>query len=437
MPDTTTPPTEDVLVSTPARASRSPGRGTVYVAAFVVAVVAGTALFVSGLTLGRQQAATPGTTESRIETFQPFWDAYNDVTTNYVGELDEKRLVEGAIKGVFEALGDPYSGYMTEEEYRNSLSGISGEFEGIGAELATLDADGARCDTVSPTCRATVTRVLRASPALAAGLLADDVIVAVDGKPTLDQNIELLVAQIRGPKGSTVVLTIERAGEPMELSIVRDVIRSEDVRSEILANGTVGYLKIENFSSSAAADLREQAKALVDGGVSGLILDLRDDPGGFVDAARRVASEFQSEGPLYWEQSAGRDPVPAQPEPGGVATDPSLEMVVLVNGGTASASEIVAGALQGTGRATIVGQATFGKGTIQEWKELPGAGGYRLSVRKWLTPDQTWTHGTGITPDVVVEQPPEPQPGVDPVLERALEILAGDTARVVPMSVAA
>lgn len=436
MTESTTPLT-DGLVTPERPARRSPGRAIVYLAGFVVAVVAGAALFVSGLTLGRQQATTPGTSQSRIELFQPFWDAYNDITANYVGDLEEKRLVEGAIKGVFDALGDPYSGYMTEEEYRNSLSGISGEFEGIGAELATLDPEGNRCDTVSPTCRATVTRVLRASPALAAGLQAEDVIVAVDGKPTLDQNIELLVSQIRGPKGTTVVLTIERGGEPMEMSIVRDVIRSEDVRGEILADGKVGYLKIENFSSSAASDLREQAKVMIDAGVSGLILDLRDDPGGFVDAARRVASEFQSEGPLYWEQSAGRDPIPAQPEPDGVATDPSIEMVVLVNGGTASASEIVAAALQGTGRAQVVGQQTFGKGTIQEWKELPGAGGYRLSVRKWLTPDQTWTHGTGITPDVVVDVPAEPEEGRDYILERALKILAPDTAGSAPLRPAA
>jgi len=150
-------------------------------------------LFASGFLLGRLQGATPGTSASRQELFQPFWDAYNDIAINYVGELDERLLVEGAIKGVFEALGDPYSAYMTEEEYRNSLSSISREFEGIGAELTTVDGAGARCDTISTTCRLTVTRVLRGSPALAAGLLAGDVVLAVDGTPTLDETIELVV----------------------------------------------------------------------------------------------------------------------------------------------------------------------------------------------------------------------------------------------------
>jgi carboxyl-terminal processing protease len=411
----------------------SVGRSSLYLAAFLVVAIAGAALFVSGFTLGRLQAATPGTSDARQQLFQPFWDAYNDVAANYVGELDEPILVQGAIKGVFSALDDPYSAYMTEEEYRASLSGISGEFEGIGAELATVDPDGAHCATISPTCRLTVTRVLRQSPALAAGLQEGDVITAVDGNATLDSSLELVIPQIRGPKGTTVVLTLERAGEPLELSIVRDVIRSEHVRSEVLADGRVGYIKVTNFSSGAATDLRDQLRELVEEqGVGALILDLRDDPGGYVDAARRIASEFQAEGPLYWEQAAGRDPVPAQPEPDGVATDPALRLVVLVNGGTASASEIVAAALQGTGRAVLVGQTTFGKGTIQEWKELAGAGGYRLSVRKWLTPDQRWTHGQGIIPDVVVEPPAEPDPEVDPVLDRALEILSQGTAGTMP-----
>lgn len=404
--------------------SSRPSRLPVYLALFLVAVLGGAGLFVSGFTLGRLDSATPGTSESRQELFRPFWDAYNDVTRNYVGELDERRLVEGAIKGIFDALGDPYSSYMTEEEYRQSLSGLSGEFEGIGAELTTRDPEGEACATISPTCRLVVVRVIRNSPAMRAGVQSDDVITAVDGKPTLEQSLDLVIPQIRGPKGSTVRLTLERAGQPLELSIVRDVIQSEDVRSEVLGGGRVGYLKVLGFRSGTAADLREQLRVLVEEEkVDALILDLRDDPGGYVDAARRIASEFIAEGPLYWEQAAGRDPVPANPEKGGVATDPSLRMVVLVNGGTASASEIVAGALQGNDRALLVGETTFGKGTIQEWKPLPGAGGYRLSVRKWLTPRQEWIHGEGLTPDVPVSAPAESEPDVDPVRERAVELL--------------
>jgi len=154
-----------------------------------------------------------------------------------------------------------------------------------------------------------------------------------------------------------------------------------------------------------------------------LILDLRDDPGGYVDAAHKIASQFVAAGPLYWEQAAGEDPIAQQPDPDGVATDPAIPMVVLVNGGTASASEIVAGSLQGNGRAKLVGEKTFGKGTIQEFKELPGSGGYRLSVRKWLTPDQTWIHGVGLQPDVESVPPADQPADQDAVLDKGIEVV--------------
>ena len=405
----------------PARAGRRP----IYLAVLVVVILGGGGLFVSGFTLGRLESATPGTSESRQELFRPFWEAYNDITLNYVGELDQRKLVEGAIKGVFQALDDPFSSYMTEEEYRQSLTGLSGEFEGIGANLAVLGPEAETCgETITPTCRLTVVRVIRNSPAMRAGLQADDVVTAVDGEPTMDSDITAVVSLIRGPKGSRVTLTIEREGEPLELSIVRDVIQSEDVVSEVLGDGRVGYIKVLGFRSGTAADLREQLRVLVhDERVEALILDLRDDPGGYVDAARRIASEFVADSPLYWEQSAGGEPEAQAPEAGGVATDPELRMVVLVNRGTASASEIVAGSLQGSDRALLVGETTYGKGTIQEWKELAGAGGYRLSVRKWLTPDQTWIHGVGLTPDVVVAPPEDQAPGEDFVRDRAIELL--------------
>jgi carboxyl-terminal processing protease len=266
--------------------------------------------------------------------------------------------------------------------------------------------------------------VLRRSPALAAGLQVQDVILAVDGRSTLDSTLADLIPTIRGKKGTTVTLSLERDGQPLALAIVRDVIQTEHVRSEVLADGAVGYLKVENFSGGAAQDLRDHLVELIEQHrVQALILDLRDDPGGYVDAARKIASEFVDQSPLFWEQAARAEPVAIQPYPGGAATDPRVAMVVLVNGGTASASEIVAASLQGNGRALLVGSTTYGKGTIQEWKELEGAGGYRLSVRKWLTPDQTWIHGVGLTPDVVVEPPADNPDGTDVVLDRSLELL--------------
>jgi len=407
----------------PKDAQRGPSRASGYLALLLVAAVGGAALFFSGFMLGRLNGQTPGTGDANQELFRPFWDAYNDVSTNYVGEVDPHLLVQGAIEGIFQALGDPYSQYLTEEEYRANLGGLSGEFEGVGLQMTALE-NGEPCATFSATCRLTVTRVIRGSPALAADLREGDIVLAIDGNSTLGSTLAVVVPTVRGPKGSTVVLSIERDGASMDVSVVRDVIQREDVRSEVLAEGRVGFLKVDGFSSASAADLRDQLRELIeDRGVKALILDLRDDPGGYVDAAHKIASEFVATGPLYWEEGAGEEPAAQNPEPGGAATDTSIPMVVLVNSDTASASEIVAGSLQGNGRALLVGEKTFGKGTIQEFKELPGAGGYRLSVRKWLTPDQTWIHGVGLIPDVEAVAPAEPQPGVDPVLDRGIEVL--------------
>jgi carboxyl-terminal processing protease len=401
-------------------------------AAIVVAVIAGSALFVSGFTLGFHNATTPGTSADRQAQFQPFWDAYNKITSEYVGDYDQHKLVEGAIGGLFQALGDPYSAYMTSEEFKASLSGISGQFEGIGAEMASRDAAGtAGCQPLSDTCRLTVTGLVAKAPAETAGLLVGDVVLAVDGTSVNGSKFEDIIAKVRGPKGTTVKLTLQRAGsaDPIELPITRDVIQREDVTSKVLAGGTVGYLKIDGFSSSAAGDFKDQLKTLVETDkVKRLILDLRKDPGGFVDAARTIASQFVDSGPIYWEQFASGEKRATNAEAGGIAVDRSIQLVVLVDGGSASASEIVAGALQDTGRAKLIGEKTFGKGTIQQWQELPDYGGFRLSTAKWLTPDQTWIHGKGIEPDIPVTVPQDNPPDKDPVLDRALEVLATGTA---------
>lgn len=405
-------------------------RTPVHVALLVVAVLSSAAMFVSGFTLGAQQAITPGTSAQNQQLFEPFWDAWNKVTTEYVGEYDRKLLLEGAIQGIFVALDDPYSAYMTSEEYRRTLSSISGQFEGIGAEMTTRDEADEPCQPISETCRLAVVHVLRGSPALAAGLKEGDIVVAVDGQSVLGSDLEKTVDKVRGPAGTSVTLGLERDGRPLELAIERAVIQTEDVTSQVLAGGQVGYLKIDGFSSSASTDFVEQLQGLVrDQGLKRIVLDLRDDPGGFVNAAQEIASQFVSEGPIFWEEDAAGHQDAKMALPGGVATDDSIALVLLVNGGSASASEIVAGALADTDRAILVGEKTFGKGTIQEWHPLDDgeAGGFRLSVAKWLTPNKTWIHGKGITPDVVVPLPADTPDGQDPQLDRAIEILTSET----------
>ena len=182
------------------------------------------------------------------------------------------------------------------------------------------------------------------------------------------------------------------------------------------------FSRMDGFSSSAAGDFHDQLKTLVDAGVNSIVFDLRGDAGGFVDAAEKIASEFVASGPIFWEAFADGTEIAHEAIPGGVATDPALQVVVLVDGGTASASEIVAAALQDSGRARLVGAQTFGKGTIQQWQTLTDdTGGFRLSVAKWLTPDKRWIHERGLPPDVLVTEPAGADPDV--VLERALELL--------------
>ncbi len=402
------------------------------IALAVVALLAGAALFLSGYSLGRKDATTPGTPITEEEAFTPFWDAYRAITERYAGgEVDRKALIEGAIKGMFEALDDPYSSYLTSQEYRDSLQGISGQFEGIGAEISTQAPDGTSggCATLGPSCHLVIVAPIEGSPAEAAGLRPGDLVLAVDGTSLDGLTIDEARDRIRGPKGTPVVLTVERdGGVPFDVSITRDVIVQREVITETLADGTVGYVRLTGFSESGGEQFAEAVKDQVAAGRKKLIVDLRGNPGGFITAARTVASQFIASGPIFWQEDADGTQTPTNAESGGAATDPSIEVVVLVDRGSASASEIVAGALQDTGRATLVGETTFGKGTVQQWQPLEDDnGGFRLTIAKWLTPDKRWIHKVGIEPDVPVTIPDDTPPGADPVLDKAIELL-GTTA---------
>src|SRR4051794_39723494 len=224
LPDSTAAADSDTALS----GSRSNGsRYSTLIAIFLVVAIGGAALFVSGFALGRLAGATPGTTEDNQDLFRPFWDAYNVITQNYVGKVDQHLLVEGAIGGLFGALNDPFSQYLTEEQYRQTLSGISGEFTGVGVELATKDASGAPCDTISDTCLLVITHVVRNSPAQRAGIQDNDVITAIDNASTDGLKVDDIAGKLRGPKGTTVSITVDRAGEAKDYTVTRDVIQRE------------------------------------------------------------------------------------------------------------------------------------------------------------------------------------------------------------------
>ena len=313
------------------------------------------------------------------------------------------KVVQGAIRGMIQALGDPYSAYLTSDEYRDSLLGISGQFEGIGAEIATEGSDGTEgCSPLGSTCRLVVTKPIAGSPADKAGVKVGDVVVSVDGAALDGLTVDAARDRIRGPKGSVVALTLRRSGAPIQLTITRDVVQTTEVESKVLADGTVGYIGLAGFSDAAADDVVAALKAHLAAGRTKLILDVRGNPGGYVTAARKIASQFIASGPVFWEQDAQGKQVATEALGDGVATAADVDVVVLIDGGSASASEIVAGALQDTGRARLVGQQSFGKGTVQQWQELSGEGGaFKLTIARWLTPNKRWINGTGLTPDVV------------------------------------
>jgi carboxyl-terminal processing protease len=431
----------------------------------LVAVMAGGALFLSGYQLGLDNGAANGTAVSDREAFQPFWDVYGAITKRYpLDPVDRTKLVEGAIKGMVDAVGDPYSSYLSPDDFTTTINDISGQFEGIGAEIGSVDASGntSDCATFGPDCFLVVIAPIEGSPAEKAGLEPGDVILEVDGSKLDGLTPDEARDRVRGKAGTQVTLHIQRfessapAASPgataapggtsapgastrptttsaprtllkeFDVTLTRDKIQRREVTSRELANGTVGYDRLSGFSDAGAQELSDALKAQVDKGIKKIVLDLRGNPGGFITAARSVASDFIASGPVFWEQDAQGGQFPTEAEAGGVATDPSIKVVVLIDKGSASASEIVAGALQDTKRAQLIGETSFGKGTVQEWLGLGDLGGVKLTVWKWLTPEKRWIHKIGLTPDVAVTVPANTPPGDDPVLDKAIQVL-GET----------
>ena len=311
--------TPDIPAAPPASDRRaSGGRLAVVVALALVAVLGGAALFGAGFLLGGQQARTPGTPDDREALFAPFWDAFDAITGRFVGEADDKTLVEGAIKGMFEAIGDPFSSYLTSEEYRSSISGINGSFEGIGAVMATRDAAGEEsCERAGPTCHVVVVRTLRDAPATRAGLRADDRIAGRGRRARgradhrRDDRSRSRTARARRSACRSAVGRRNRSSWP---SCARRSRRRSSRAScwPTARSATSGWTASRPRPRTTSAT---SCRTLVDGGVTGIIVDLRGDPGGFVDAAERIASEFIASGPdlLGGVRRRHRDPARGDP----------------------------------------------------------------------------------------------------------------------------
>ncbi|MGH2463233.1 MAG: S41 family peptidase [Candidatus Limnocylindria bacterium] len=416
------PTPEPVPTQAPIRSAA--GRSLRYAAVFGLAALLGTFLFIGGYLA----AGSGGSCAAPNDAFAALCEAYDKLQDQYVDELDDEQLVEGALEGMFQyGVADPYSGYMNPEEYRNSLGDLSGTFSGIGAELAVENAENpddlGACATLSDTCLLVVVAPIDGSPAEAAGVQSGDVIQAVDGESVNGSTIEDQVGKVRGPEGTDVTLTIRRGDEVFELTITRAEIVVIEVESQMLDN-QVGYIALHGFSANASDQFSQQLGDLLDAGAEQIVFDLRDNPGGYITAAQEIGSEFVGEGLLFSQESAGDEVIEWEAAGGGQATDPAIEVAVLINGGSASASEIVAAALDETDRATLIGEPTFGKDTVQIWDELANGGGVRITISRWFTPNHNSVAPDGVQPDILVAVPEGTPADEDPVLDRALDYLA-------------
>ena len=309
--------------------------------------------------------------------------------------LSAEELNAAAIKGILDYLDDPYTAYLSPEQYQSftaTLAGETGEFEGIGADVTLMDGRllilGPRPD----------------SPASRAGIRPGDIVVAVDGVDIEGLDLPEAVDLIRGPKGSTVVLRIIRPGtlRSIDISVVRDTIRLTNVNARMQEDG-VGYIGVGTFDAKTADGLREAIAGLRSEGARGLVLDLRNNTGGLVDAAVSSVSEFVESGLVFVVRN--NDAADEEYEATGEGTAYDLPLVVLVNGFSASASEIVSGALQDHDRAVVVGVRTFGKGSVNQLSRLDSGSGLYVTIARWLTPNGRVIEAEGIEPDVVVGDP--------------------------------
>jgi len=342
--------------------------------------------------------------------FDLFWEVWDAIKEKYVNKQDvsDVDMLYGAIQGITFALGDPYSIFFPPQAAQEFAESLTGEFEGIGAEI------GLKFDEL------VVVAPLPNSPAERAGLRPGDIILKIDDETTYTMDIDTAISKIRGEKGTKVVLNISRDGEEKDIEIERGAINVPSVMFEI-KNGNIGYLRVMQFNEKTQREFAKYAKEMEDRNFSGIILDLRGNPGGYLDASIDMAGYWVKKGDvIVGERYSDKESKYERSE--GPAIFNGMLTVVLVNGGSASASEIVAGALRDHDLATVIGEQTFGKGSVQDFQIFDDGSALKLTVSEWLTPNGVNINEEGITPDVIVEQDFENEKvGEDVMIQKALE----------------
>ncbi|WP_404429293.1 S41 family peptidase [Sutcliffiella horikoshii] len=347
------------------------------------------------LTDNTEQAApqeSPKQTAAQMEKIQ---QAYDLISSRYVEETDAEKLIQGAIQGMVDTLEDPYSVYMDKDTAEQFTQSLESSFEGIGAEVGMQNG------------KVTIVSPFRGSPAEKAGLQPNDQILKVDDEDIEGLDLYEAVLKIRGEKGTVVTLEIQRPGvqEPFSVDVTRDTIPIETVYSETIDQDgkKVGYIQITSFSQDTGKDFQEQLATLEEQNIDGLVVDVRGNPGGLLDQVQIIAAELVTKEKPYVqiEQRDGEK----QRFFSSLTDKKPYEIVTLIDKGSASASEILAGALKEAGNYEVVGDASFGKGTVQQALELGDGSNLKLTLYKWLTPDGNWIHNDGVEPTIPVKQP--------------------------------
>lgn len=370
------------------------------------------AAFVAGF-FYRDRVYQPGPSETSYALLN---EAEGVLSQDYLFDLPSSSdLIHGAVSGMVSTLGDPYTYFVEPQAAEVDQANLAGRFGGIGAEL-TQNEQG----------QFVIVNVYRDNPAFEAGVMTDDMILAVDGQDvTGGTTMNELLTMIRGEIGDPVTLTLQRGTETLEIEIVRAEVLIPSAFWHMLDDDSrVGYVQITRFTHRTADEVRQALKELDDQGAEAYVVDLRDNGGGLVDSAVGVADEFLAGGLILTEERADGSERPFRATPGGLVADQPV--VFLVNGGTASAAEIVAGAIQDQGRAPLVGQQTFGKGVVQVLRDLSDGSTLHVTTAQWFTPDGTPIQDTGLTPDVGVE----PVDGEDAGLAVAVDMLQEQLASV-------
>ncbi|MBI2910294.1 MAG: S41 family peptidase [Chloroflexi bacterium] len=364
--------------------------------------------------------AHPDESGRRLPTqFGLIEEVWNILEQDYVdpAALDPGKLTVGAINGVLETLADPHSAYLNAEQNRQRKAAFRGSFRGIGVEV-TADNN-----------EIVVKAVISGSPAEEAGILPGDRVLAVNGESTDGMSPGDVARTIRGRSGAVVRMTLMHKGEtsPFEVEVTAAEVRTRTVTTALLPSG-IAHITISGFSQRTPEELEAALRDMLDAGAEAILLDLRHNPGGLLGSAVDVASQFMKEGVVASQTDNRGASTPHPVKPGGVATD--LPMAILLDGASASASEVVAGALQDVGRAALVGAVTAGKGSINYLRELSDGSALYVTVGRWLTPNGRLIEGQGLSPDIPMERTRNDiARGWDPQLQKALEYLEGKLAR--------